>query len=102
GSGDVLGEGLAVIAFADEDIADEASGVDVVDAAAGLAAGGGQTEEDLADAAELCAIVPGLGCVDFGMMAFGTRGRGLQVGEFVGGIEIQDPLTGVADDGLQA
>jgi len=37
---------VAVVAFADEDVADEASGVNVVDAAAGLAAGRGQAEKN--------------------------------------------------------
>ena len=38
-AGDIFGEGLAKIALAEKDVADEASGVDVVNAAAGPAAG---------------------------------------------------------------
>ena len=76
GAGDVFGKSLAVVALANEDVADEASGVDVVDAAAGLAAGIGQAEKDFADASELGAVVPGLRRVDLGMMALGAVVRG--------------------------
>src|SRR5580658_2582897 len=78
-SGDVFRESLAVVAFADENVADEASGVNVVDAAAGLAAGGRQAQKYFADFAKLRAVVPRLGRVDFRMMAFNTGGRGLQI-----------------------
>src|SRR5208283_2355171 len=52
--------------------------------------------------AKLCPVVPGLGRVDLGMMAFGARGRGLYVGHFLGGIEIENALAGIANDGLLA
>src|SRR5579864_182616 len=53
GAGDVLREGLAVVAFTDEDVAVQASGVDVVDAPAGLAAGICETEEYFPISSEL-------------------------------------------------
>ena len=102
GPGDVFGKGLAVVAFADQDVTDEASGVDVIDAAAGLATGGGQAEEYFADVAELCAVVPGLGSIDLGMMAFGAVVEASDVLHLFGGIEIQDALARVANDGLLA
>ncbi len=73
-SSDVLREGLAIIAFANQDVADEASGMHVVDAAAGLPASRGETKEHFANPAKLGAVVPRLGRVNFRMMAFGARG----------------------------
>src|ERR1700733_8722404 len=71
---DVIGESLAIITFTDQDIADEASGMNVIDAAAGLAMGIGQAEKYFSDSAEFGTVVPGLGSVNFGMMAFGAGG----------------------------
>src|SRR5215469_11597058 len=72
GSGDVFGEGVAEVALADEDIAQKASGVNVVDAAAGLAVSVGEAEENFALIGELGTKVPALGGVDLGMMPLGT------------------------------
>ena len=93
---------MAIIPFADEDVADETSGVNVIDAAAGLAVGIGQTEKYFANSTEFRAVIPSLGRIDFGMMAFGAGGRGLLIGEFIGGIEVKDALAGVTNNGLLA
>src|SRR6202043_1313083 len=77
-------------------------GMDIVDAATGLAASIGQTKKYFADSPEFRAVVPGLRSIDFGMMAFGAGGRGFLIGKLLSGIEIEDALAGVADDGLLA
>src|ERR1035438_8021798 len=95
GSGDVFRESLAIVAFANQDVADETSGVYVVDAPAGLPASRGETKEHFANSAKLGAVVPSLGRVNFRMMAFCARGGRLLVGEFLRRIEVQDALAGV-------
>src|SRR5579871_3354727 len=99
-SADVFRESLAVVAFANQDVANEASGMNVVHAPAGLAAGRGETKKDFANSAELGAVVPSLGSVDFRMMPFRARGGWLLVSQLLRRIEVQDPLAGVTDDSL--
>ena len=68
-AGDVFGKSLPVSAFADEDVAHHASGVYLVNAAAGLASGVGQPDIDFAGFAKFGAVIPGLRSVNFRMMA---------------------------------
>lgn len=102
GSADVFGKSLAVVAFADEDVADKASGMDVVGAAAGLAVRVGEAEKHFAIAGKFRPIVPSLRRVDFGVMALGAVNPGLLVDKFFRRIEVQDALAGVANDGFVA
>src|SRR5437899_12753718 len=60
GAGNVFGKGLTEVAFTDQDVADQASSVNVIDPAAGLAASIGQAEKYLAISGELRTVVPGL------------------------------------------
>src|SRR5579863_223806 len=101
-SGDVFGKRLAVVAFTDEDIADLTASVHFIDSPAGLAAAVGEGEVDFAGVAVVFAVVPGLRSVNFGMVpAWTMRARHL-VHQLVLGIEIEDALAGVADDGVLA
>src|SRR5579862_4253215 len=100
GTGDVFGKGVAIVAFADKDVAEEASGVNVIDAAAGLTAGISQTKEDFPIGRKFGPVVPGLRRVDLGVMTLGAMQRWLFVYQFVLRIEVKNALAGVADDRL--
>ena len=80
----------------------QASGVEVVDAATGLAAGVRHTEKNFAVVGELGAVVPGLRRIDFGMMAAGAVGARHLVHKLVRRIEIENALAGIANDDLLA
>src|SRR5215469_10199438 len=100
GAGDLLRERVAVVPFADKNVAQEASGVDVVDAAAGLTAGVGQAKEDFPLSGELGAVVPGLRRIDLRMMTLGAVDRFLLLDQLFFRVEIENALAGVADDRL--
>ena len=72
----------------------------VENAATGLASGVVHAQQDFARTAEFLAVIPGLGSVDFGVMAARAFVLRLKRLHFVGGIEIKNALAGIADDGL--
>ena len=59
-----------------------------------------EAEVGLSRFAILAAVIPGLFGVHFGMMAARTRCHRLIRGEFMGRIEIEDALTGIAYDSV--
>ena len=74
GAGDVFREGLAVVTFADQDVANQAASMHVIDTAARLTARSRQAQEHFADFAPFGAVVPGLRRIDFRMMSFRPGG----------------------------
>src|SRR5579862_2624205 len=101
-SGNVFGECLTVIAFADQDVSQQSSSVNIVNAAAGLAVSVGQAEEDFAVSRKFGLVIPSLGRIDLRMMPLGPVNAGLLIDEFFLGVEIKNALARVAHDGLRA
>src|SRR5438874_741400 len=104
GIGHIFREGEAIVAFAREDIADLAAGVHFIDAAGGVATGVAEDDKHFAFVAVVGTIEPSLGSVGLGAGALAgvdlrSGGLGLQ---FVGWIEVQNSLAGLADDELFA
>ena len=90
---------MAVVAFADEDVANHAAGMDFVDAAAGLSTPVGQANVSFAGVGVIVAEVPSLRGVDLGMMPARTFYVGLlQRDHFIGRIEVKNALARVAID----
>src|SRR5271154_4020968 len=102
GAGDVLRKSMTEIAFAEEDVANEASGSHVEDAAGSLARGIVEAQKNFASIGIFLTVVPGLRRVNFGMMAARALVFRFESLHLVGGIEVQNTLAGITDHGLLA